>query len=44
MQDSLRSIIITQADIYARFVMPAQAAIEQRTGCRIKSGMTALTA
>ena len=34
--------IITPADKYPRFVIPAQAGIQQSTGCRIKSGMTAL--
>jgi hypothetical protein len=33
---------IAPADKYPRFVIPAQAGIQQNTGCRIKSGMTAL--
>jgi len=32
---------ITPADKYPRIVIPAQAGIQQSTGCRIKSGMTA---
>jgi hypothetical protein len=31
---------IAPADKYPRFVIPAQAGIQQSTGCRIKSGMT----
>jgi len=34
--------IITPADKYPRLVIPAQAGIQQNTGCRIKPGMTAL--
>ena len=32
--------VIAPADKYPRFVIPAQAGIQQSTGCRIKSGMT----
>jgi hypothetical protein len=34
--------IITPADKYPKFVIAAQAEIQQSTGCRIKSGMTEL--
>jgi hypothetical protein len=33
---------ITPADKYPKFVIPAQAGIQQNTECRIKSGMTEL--
>jgi len=33
---------ITPVDKCPRFVIPAQAGIKQSTGCRTKSGMTAL--
>jgi hypothetical protein len=33
---------ITSVDRYPKFVIPAQAGIQQNTGCRIKSGMTEL--
>jgi len=33
---------ITPADNNPKFVLAAQAAIQQSTGCRIKSGMTEL--
>jgi len=35
--------LIVQAEKYPKFVIAAQAAIQQSTGCRIKSGMTELT-
>jgi hypothetical protein len=39
---SLNTILITSAANYSTFVIPAKAGIQEETGCRIKSGMTAL--
>jgi len=40
--DLYPKVYSTPVDKYPKFVIPAQAGIQQNTGCRIKSGMTAL--